>query len=286
MIIREGIAEAAGLLARAGVEAASREAWLLLGSVLEWDRATLLAHAGDMLGPVDRGAFLELVERRARREPIAQILGEKEFWSLPFAISSDVLCPRPDSETLVEMALKLLKERSAGQGRPLRILDLGTGSGCLVLALLHELPHAKALGVDRSPEALAVARANGDRLGLSSRVAWLSADWGSALMGVFDLIISNPPYIECSAWSELAPEIRLFEPVAALTAGEDGLDAYRQLAGDVQRLLAPAGFACFEHGFGQGDAVAGLMSKVGLACIERRQDLAGIERCLAVQRQS
>ncbi len=286
MIIREGIAEAAGLLAHAGIEAASREAWLLLGSVLGRDRATLLAHAGDVLSPADRSAFCKLVARRVRREPVAQILGEKEFWSLPFIISKDVLCPRPDSETLVEMALGLLKERSASLDRSPRILDLGTGSGCLVLALLHELSHAEALGVDRSPKALAVARANAERLGFSSRAAWLCTDWGSALEGAFDLVISNPPYIESSAWPDLAPEIRLFEPVTALTAGEDGLDAYRHMAEDVERLLSPAGIVCVEHGLGQGDAVAGLMSEVGLACIAKRQDLAGIERCLAMERLS
>lgn len=283
MIIRDGIAEATNRLADAGVEAASREAWLLLGTVLNQDRITLLIRAQDALSSSDQTAFLDLIERRIRREPAAQIIGEKEFWSLPFSVSKDVLCPRPDSETLVALTLELLKARLQTSDRSPRILDLGTGSGCLVLALLSELPKAEAVGVDRSIEALAIAKANGERLGLSSRMTWLAADWGNALSGSFDLIISNPPYIETGEWPHLAPEIKLYEPKNALIAGEDGLNAYRQLAPDVARLLAPSGIACFEHGLGQGDEVARIMAEVGLRCIERRQDLAGIGRCLAVE---
>lgn len=286
LTIRDAVADAALHLERAGIDAARREAWLLLGAAIGADRATLLAHAGDALNEPGKKAFFRLVARRCQREPIAQIVGQKEFWSLPFAISKDVLCPRPDSETLVEMALALLKKRFEKHRRKSpRLLDLGTGSGCLVLAMLHALPKASAVGVDRSLKALAVARANGERLGLASRITWLCADWGAALEGSFDLIISNPPYIERDEWPKLAPEIRLFEPEAALMAGEDGLNAYRQVAPDIERLLAPGGIACLEHGFGQAEAVVKLMSAVGLTCIDRQNDLAGIERCLAVARQ-
>lgn len=275
---------AACKLATAGVDDARREAWLLLSHVKNADRATVLAHARDRISASETDALMQLVERRARHEPVAQIFGEKEFWSLPFSVSADVLCPRPDSETLVEMALELVKDRFGErqeQASP-RLLDFGTGSGCLILALLSELPHAQAIGADKSLASLQIAKANGERLGLASRIAWLSADWGTALDGRFDLIVSNPPYIRAGDWRMLAPEIRLFEPEGALLAGEDGLDAYRQLAPDVKRLLAPDGIACFEHGQGQGDAIAAIMSKVGLQVIERRADLAGINRCLAV----
>lgn len=282
MTLRDTIATAADQLAQAGIEDAAREAWLLLSKVMGMDRVTLLAHAGDKLSTADKDALMQLVLRRARHEPVAQIFGQKEFWSLPFAVSADVLCPRPDSETLVEMALTLLGNHPKISQKPWRLLDLGTGSGCLILALLSELPKANAVGIDQSQKSLAIARANGEQLGLSSRVSWLCANWGKTLEGSFDLIISNPPYIKTDAWSELAPEIRLFEPDSALLAGEDGLDAYRQLAPDIKRLLAPNGIACFEHGIHQGDAISALMSKAGLTIIARQNDLAGIERCLAV----
>ncbi len=284
MTIREGIALAAAQLENAGIAEAGREAWLLLGASMGVNRVTLLAHAGDRLSDPDRRAFFTLIERRAKREPVAQILGQKEFWSLPFAVSGHVLCPRPDSETLVEMALALVQERFEGQKKSARILDLGTGSGCLVLALLSELPGASAVGVDRSVEALRIARANGERLGLSTRVDWLCADWGQALAGAFDLVVSNPPYIRADDWPTLAPEIRLFEPDTALIAGKDGLDAYWQIGQQLNRLLTPNGIACFEHGIDQGDAVAAIMARAGLTTIARKNDLAGIERCQAVTR--
>lgn len=283
MTIRDHVAEAVRQMDHAGIEGASREAWLLLAAVLNQDRATLLAHALEALSPGDQRTYFQLVERRIDREPFAQILGEKEFWSLPFSISRDVLCPRPDSETLVDLAIALLKGRTQTSDGPLRILDLGTGSGCLVLALLHELPKAIAVAVDRSAKALAISRANGERLGLSRRVSWLCADWGTALEGSFELIVSNPPYIETCEWANLAPEITKYEPKSALLAGRDGLDAYRQLAPDVARLLAPGGLACFEHGLGQAEDVLWIMEKAGLQHLASRRDLAGIERCLAVR---
>ena len=283
MTIRDAIAEAGKLLADAGIEAARTEAWLLLGSVLSWDRATLIAHALDELNDMDRQAFFALASRRSRHEPTAQILGQKEFWSLPFTVSKEVLCPRPDSETLVEMTLALLKKRFGGESTALRLLDLGTGSGCLALALLHELPGASGIGIDRSETALAIASANGNRLGLTPRVDWLCSNWTAALDGTFDLIISNPPYISAREWPALAPEIRLFEPDIALLAGADGLDAYRLLAPEIKRLLAPGGIACLEHGYGQADDITRLMADAGLTRIAQQKDLAGIERCLAFE---
>ncbi|MGI9493996.1 MAG: peptide chain release factor N(5)-glutamine methyltransferase [Geminicoccaceae bacterium] len=284
MTIRDSLAKAAKRLEEAGVEPALREASLLLSHVMNWDRVTLLVHAGDELSDADHQTFIDLVERRAGREPAAQIIGCKEFWSLPFIISKDVLCPRPDSETLIEMVLTLSRERFETREKPIRLLDLGTGSGCLVLSILHEIGHAHAVGIDRSLEALTIARANGERLELSSRASWLCADWGTALDGAFDIIISNPPYVRVDEWSALEPEVRLFEPKTALLAGDDGLDAYRLLAPEINRLLAQGGVACFEHGQGQGDAIVKLLATAGLTCIARKTDLAGIGRCLAFER--
>ena len=201
--------------------------------------------------------------RRLRREPMAYILGEREFWSLPLRVSPAVLVPRPESETVVEAALESIADRAA----PLRILDLGTGSGCLLLALLSELPHASGLGIDRSAAALAIARANAERLGLADRAAFREGDWGYGLAGPFDVIVSNPPYVARTDARNLAPEVFAFEPQEALFAGADGLDAYRALAPDCARLLAQDGVTCLEIGQGQGASVAAILRRHGLRLV-------------------
>ena len=284
MIIRDAIEQAAGHLRAAGVDGARHDAWLLLGHVLELDRAALLAGALDDLGSKDQSSFSDLVDRRAAREPLAQIIGRKEFWSLDFRITSDVLCPRPDSECLIEAALAEINRQSPTAIWPGRILDLGTGSGCLLLTLLSECPTAKGIGVDLSQKALSIARSNGERLALAERVEWLCADWGAALGGSFDLIVSNPPYITTGEAKSLAPEVRCFEPPTALFAGGDGLEAYRALAADLRRLLSPGGTAILEIGAGQAVSVEALLEVNGLRSAGRRLDLAGIERCLIVKR--
>ncbi|MGI9435425.1 MAG: peptide chain release factor N(5)-glutamine methyltransferase [Geminicoccaceae bacterium] len=280
--IQDAIAAATEHLIAAGVAEARQDAWYLLCHATGKDRATLMAHHQEHLDPRSAAAFSACVERRCRREPVAHILGTKEFWSLPFEINADVLSPRPDSEVLIETALGCLVESDDLKTAPLRLLDLGTGSGCLLLALLHELPGAIGVGADISNEALAVARANGQRLGVDARVHWVQAAWGTALDDTYDLIVSNPPYIERGDFAELLPEIRLFEPYQALVAGDDGLDAYRALAPDIKRLLSEKGIACLEIGLGQAEAVSALMAEVGLSSIACRQDLAGIGRCLVV----
>jgi release factor glutamine methyltransferase len=233
----------------------------------------------------DRQAFERLVARRQAREPLAQIVGSKEFWSLDFLVTADVLCPRADSETLVEAALMEVRSRYETASWPGRILDLGTGSGCLLLALLSECRSAQGIGVDVSMPALSIARRNGERLGLSGRVHWLCADWGTALAAEsVDLILANPPYIAEGDADTLAPEISRFEPAAALFAGDEGLDAYRTLAADLGRLLKSEAIACVEVGAGQADAVEDLLRRQRLECRSRRQDLAGIDRCMIVQR--
>lgn len=283
LIIRDVVEQAANRLRAAGVDDARQDAWLLLAHIRKQDRATLLAHVRDALEADDQRAFQRLVDRRARREPLAQIVGRKEFWSLDFRISADVLCPRPDSECLIEAALAEVDKRCRSSERAPRILDLGTGSGCLLLALLSEWSAADGVGVDVSSRALAIARSNGESLDLAGRAQWLCANWGAALRGCFDLIVSNPPYIARNETPRLEPEVRQFEPETALFAGEDGLDAYRSLAGDLRRLLAPDGFACLEVGFDQADSVEALLKDAGLRTTGRRQDLAGIDRCLIVE---
>jgi release factor glutamine methyltransferase len=211
---------------------------------------------------------------------MAYILGEKEFWSLPLAVAPGVLVPRPETETVVEAALGQIRDRTA----PLRVLDLGTGSGCLLLALLSELPNASGIGIDASVTAHSVAEANAQRLGLAERARFVVADWGRELSGPFETIVSNPPYVREGDWAGLQPEIRDFESRAALLAGADGLDAYRALAPDCLRLLARDGTLALEIGQGQGDAVTAILAAHGLQVVERRADLSGIERCLVARR--
>ena len=279
MTLPDLVADIAARLVAAGIEDARAEAWLLLSISLGRARAELMADAAALPHNEQAARLEELVRRRAAREPIAYILGEKEFWSLAFEVGPAVLIPRPETETVVEAVLDEIAERGAA----LRLLDLGTGSGCLLLALLSELPDATGLGVDDSAAALAIARRNAARLGLAARAGFAQGRWGERLAGSFDVIVGNPPYVAESEWCGLQPEIRAFEPKAALVAGPDGLAAYRALAPDCARLLAPAGLCALEIGHGQGDAVAEILARHGLQVTQRRRDLAGIERCVVVR---
>ena len=276
--LRRLASEAAVRLERAGVEDARREAWLLLETASGRSRAVLVAHGEDVPDQATRDRFQRALARRLAREPLAYIQGVKEFWSLPFRVGPGVLVPRPETETVVEAVLDHLPDRR----RERRILDLGTGSGCLLLALLSELPGAVGAGIDLDPAAVACARANARRLGLAGRALIVRGAWGGALAGPFDLIVSNPPYVRAQEWQELAPEIREHEPEGALLAGEDGLDAYRALAPDLARLLRHGGLACLEHGHDQADAVAAVMERAGLREIGRRRDLGGRARVLLI----
>ena len=280
MMPRDIAARIATRLAAAGIEDARAEAWLLLSVALGRSRAELMAGAGAIPDAAQAARLEELVQRRAAREPIAYLLGEKEFWSLEFEVGPAVLIPRPETETVVEAVLDHAAERKAA----MRLLDLGTGSGCLLLALLSELPNAIGLGIDDSPAALAIAGRNAARLDLRARAQFAQGRWGEGVDGAFDVIVSNPPYVAESEWPDLQPEIRGFEPKAALVAGPDGLAAYRALAPDCARLLAGGGLCALEIGYGQGDAVAAILSDHGLTVLARCRDLAGIERCLVARR--
>lgn len=270
------IAAAADRLAASGIAEPRREARLLLGLALSVDPRELLAWPERALDDAAQGRFEALIHRRAGREPFSRLKGSREFWSLDFALSPDTLDPRPDSETLIEAALEAIADR----GAPLRVLDLGTGTGCLLLALLSELPQASGLGIDRLPGAVATARRNAARLGLDGRAHFRLGDWDREILGPVDVILANPPYIPSEEISGLAPEVASFEPRLALDGGADGLDAYRALAPAIARLLTPGGFACVEIGFGQSASVVALFSESGLKIRSLRPDLSGTLRCI------
>jgi release factor glutamine methyltransferase len=252
------------------------EARLLLAHALGLTRADLIR---DPNRPVETGAFDDLLARRLRNAPLAHILGRREFWSLEFEVSPATLIPRPDSETLIEAALA----RFAAAPPPRRILDLGTGTGCLLLALLHEFPAAVGIGIDIAPDAAGLARRNAIRLGLADRAAFIAGDWTAGIRGRFDLVISNPPYIPAAAIAGLMPEVARHEPRRALDGGADGCDAYRAILGDLPDRLLPGGIAILELGAGQAADVSSLARQAGFAT-SLHLDLAGIPRALVLSR--
>ncbi len=272
----EALARATALLRRAGVEGPRRDARLLLAETLSASPGALFGTPEQRLNGLEAARFAGFVARRQAREPVSRILGRREFWSLSFAIGPATLDPRPDSEALVEAVLARAKDLAG----PLTILDLGTGSGCLLLALLSELPEARGLGVDRDPAALAMARQNALSLGLEDRAAFAVGDWGAALAGQWRVIVCNPPYVRHADIGRLAPEITQYDPRVALDGGGDGLAAYRRVVSDIADLLAPDGLAGVELGAGLADAVENLVREAGLAASARARDLGGIERCL------
>jgi release factor glutamine methyltransferase len=267
--------EAARLLAAAGLESPRAEARILLAHALGVTRDETLSPRLS-LTVQQAEAFAAMVTRRAAREPSAYITGHKEFWSLDFAVGPGVLVPRPETETLIEEALRLVPDRNA----PSRIADLGTGSGALLLAALSEFPNAAGIGFESSPQAFAWAQRNAARLA-PDRAEIRLQTWDRA-EGPFDLIFSNPPYIPAREIDVLEPEVSVHEPRAALDGGPGGLDAYRDLAGLLPRLLAPAGFAILEIGAGQ--RVESLFAGTGLKTLGTAPDLAGIPRALALQK--
>lgn len=263
MTLREALAQAAiGRL----------DAQLLLLHVLQRapaDRAWLLAHDADELPAAQRTRFQDLCRRRADGEPLAYLVGEKEFFGLPLQVDPRVLVPRPDTETLVEWSLQVLQGRHAP-----RVIDLGTGSGAIALAIQQARPDAQVEAVDRSADALAVAQANAGRLGLAVR--FRQADWLAGAAGPHDLIASNPPYV--AAGDPHLPDLR-HEPAGALVAGPDGLDDIRRIVAAAPALLRPGGWLLLEHGWDQAEAVQALLTAAGLAEVQSQADLAGILRC-------
>ena len=270
--MREALREGAALLEAAGIDNPRLDARLLLGYAAGLSREALLR---EPLRGIDPVPYHALLARRAAREPLALILGRQEFWSLEFEVSPATLIPRADSETLIEAALAALPDH----GRVWSILDLGTGTGCLLLAALTEFPLAWGLGVERSAAAAALALRNARALGLAARAAVMCGNWDDAFSARFDLVLSNPPYIPSADIAGLMPEVARHEPGSALDGGADGLDAYRRILAALPGLLAPGGVAVVELGAGQADAAAALWA----GAVEFRSDLGGICRAMVLR---
>ncbi|GAB6966057.1 peptide chain release factor N(5)-glutamine methyltransferase [Komagataeibacter kakiaceti JCM 25156] len=276
--LRQLLLAATPRLRAAGIDAPQREARLLAAHAARTDLAGLLRI--DTLPAPAVETFARALARRLRHEPMAYITGHTGFWSLDLEVSPHTLIPRADSETLIEAVLDHLPDHAA----PLRVLDIGTGTGCLMLAVLAEYRQAWAIGTDLAPQAAGLAVRNATRNGLGARCATLCCNWADALTGPFDLILSNPPYIPHGDLAGLMPDVVNHEPARALDGGEDGLVAYRALAAVLPDLLAPGGIAVLELGIGQGDSVSGLMRAAGLEVAEIRPDLGGIGRALVVKK--
>ncbi|MGU3495291.1 peptide chain release factor N(5)-glutamine methyltransferase [Xanthobacteraceae bacterium A53D] len=270
----------AARLTAAGIDSPDLDAGLLLAHALGLSHAAVRFAGSDPVSPQGVARAEDLVARRIAGMPVARLLGEKEFWSLSFTLSPDTLVPRPDTETVVEAALATIIDRKA----PLRIADLGTGSGAILAALLCELPNAVGIGVDLAEGAARTARANLVRAGLARRSAIIVGDWSGALSGGFDLVVSNPPYIPSMDIVGLAIEVRENDPMAALDGGADGLVCYRRIAAEAPRLLKSGGHLVLELGIGQEADVARLLAAAGLAATgPARADLGGIPRALTAR---
>lgn len=273
MTAREALNAGAAQLTAAGVGNPRLDARLLLAYAEGCDQAALLG--GTRI--VDAERYAAVIARRVAREPLAYIIGRQEFWSLDFAVSPATIIPRPDSETVVEAALDVFPYHASGA-----VLDLGTGTGCLLLAILHERRKAWGVGVDLAPEAAQLAAANAAALGLADRASFVAGCWDRALAGRFSLIVTNPPYIERDAVARLQPDIARWEPRRALDGGADGLHAYRELLAALPQRLLPGGYAVVELGAGQIQAVSAIACASGFQVFATRADLGGHIRALTL----
>lgn len=260
----------------AGIDTPDLDARYLLEHALGLIRTDFVANSERIVSETDVARALALIDRRVAREPVGRILGHREFWTIDLALNPDTLEPRPDTETVVEAVLKATLDRNAS----LHLLDLGTGTGCILLALLAELPNARGLGVDLSPLAVEAAVGNAERNGLSDRARFQAGDWGSGLKDRFDIVVSNPPYIPSAEIATLEPEVREHDPRRALDGGPDGLAPYRLIAAQLPRLLVPGGLVAVEVGQGQAADVARLLVAQGIQGVLSLRDLGGIERCV------
>lgn len=276
--IGELVEESVRLLLEAGVDEARLDTRLMIARVLDCTPEHVFGYPDEVVDEQDVEKIRALIVRRENREPLARITGVKEFWSLPFQVNDETLIPRPDSETLIEAVLEALPDREA----PLRIIDLGTGTGCLVLALLHEFKNATGWGVDISERALQAAGDNAQVLGLAERVVFVQGDWKQGLSDFegFDIAISNPPYVPERDKPTLQPEVSGFEPAAALFAGKDGLAGYRELLPLLPKILKKRGHVFVEVGKGQSPDVQLMLQRAGFWKTGIRPDLAGISRCV------
>ena len=278
----EATRQLARTLAEAGLDSPAADARLLVSYALQMPKQDLILHPGRPLGVEEARELAAFETRRLAREPVSRILSTREFYGRSFTISSATLDPRPDSETLIDAALEWARRQPR---EPLRILDIGTGSGCLLLSLLAELPKATGMGTDISANALEIASRNGERLGLSQRVSWQVARSLEGLEGTFDVVISNPPYIASAGIAELSCEVRLYDPGEALDGGFDGLQIYREIIAGL-RAAVNFGAAFLEVGEGQAEVVQKMIKDAlgpRAAMVHTRQDLGGHVRCVAVE---
>ncbi len=266
-----------------GIDTPDLDARILVSHALELDHTALMLAGERRLEAAEIARIEALAARRLGGEPIARITGTKEFWGLPLKITPDVLVPRPETETVVEEALAAV-DRTGTRSRAWRIADLGVGSGAILIALLTELPNASAIGTDRDPAALALARENARRLGVAPRAAFVACDFGAAVAPGCDLLVTNPPYIRTGEIAELEPDVCEFDPPGAIDGGPDGLAAYRVIAVHARHVLAPGAHLIAEIGKGQGDAVAALFATAGFGRIRIVPDLAGIFRAVLAVR--
>ncbi|KZB61127.1 protein-(glutamine-N5) methyltransferase, release factor-specific [Thalassospira lucentensis] len=278
------MAEAVGALRDAGIENARMDARILLSDAARVDGSRIAAWPEDVVGADAVAKFRDMVARRLKHEPVSRILGQRDFWRHSFRLSSETLDPRPDSETIVELALDWLEDVDAPT-----VLDFGTGTGCLLLSIIGDLQNASGLGVDISEGAVACARQNAQRLDLADQVEFRVSNWDSAITDGerqtgFDLVVSNPPYITQADMETLSPEVREYDPRLALTDEGDGLGAYRILSQVAFSFVKPAGFVIFEIGQGQEEDVARLLVEAGFVGVEYREDLGGIVRCVAAKK--
>ena len=273
----------AAQLRSAQLEEAELDARILLGAALGLDLTGLVAQAARLLAEAETSRLAQYAGRRIAGEPVARILGSREFWGLPFRLSEATLVPRPDTETVVELALEIFRERQASH--QLRIVDIGTGSGAILLALLHDIPGAFGVGTDLSLTALKTARDNAAALGLADRASFVACSYAAALRGPFDLVVSNPPYIPSAEIPKLSIEVREHDPHLALDGGNDGYDAYRVLIPQAAERLAPGGALIVEAGQGQAADIETLMAAAALV-VDRppKADLAGIPRAVSARK--
>ena len=282
--VRDLMRVAAARLDQAGTPDAATDARRLVAHALGIERETLLRDPDITPDAAAIARLTALLARRVAHEPVARIVGMRDFYGLSLSLGPATLDPRPDTETVVTIARHIAQRMARTDGQPLRLLDLGTGSGAIALALLTELETAEAVATDINADALAVARANADRLGLAGRFRFVVSNWLDQVDGRFDLIVANPPYIPTADISDLPPDVARWDPRAALDGGPDGLDAYRAILGAIGRVLAPGGWAVFEVGAGEADAVSALATAHGLVAVPTDwpllRDLGGIVRCV------
>lgn len=274
MLVEGCIRVGSDRLVDANIQNPRREAQLLLAYSLNISTEKLISYP--KIEVEDLSPYLKLIELRAAHVPYSRIIGIREFWSLDFNVTQNTFDPRPDSETIVESALDNVPNRE----QLVRVADLGTGTGCLLLAILHELPNAIGVGVDLNPETTMVAASNAFNLGLESRASFIAGDWGQALTGQFDLIVTNPPYIPTNTIFGLEPNVRCYDPKLALDGGADGLESYRLLLPDLPRLLTPNGTVVIEFGLSQVGGVCEMADDAGLKVLNVNNDLHGDERCI------